>query len=141
MSFPYSTLAAGTLAITAFFFVPAFAEQPVQTQAEVQPQVQAQAETEAQDPEEEIDEGLKKFGYLAGLVRGCVTTEQQTELEREALDLHSGIGRLLGTDRAFLFAAAFGYGTSVVVETKDCTEVLKQYEARVQSFRAGREAH
>lgn len=122
MSFPYSLLAAGALVLAALPPLPAVAEQPTP------------------DPEEEVDEGLKKFGYLAGLARGCVTSEQQTDLEREALDLHSGIGRLLGTDRAFLFAAAFGYGTSVAVETEDCKEVLTRYEARVQSFRAGQGA-
>lgn len=90
------------------------------------------------DAEEQLDEGLKRFGYLAGLARGCVVEAQRVDLEREALDLHAGIGRLLGTDRAFLFASSFGYGTTVEVETKDCAEVLKTYEARVASFRAGR---
>ena len=90
------------------------------------------------DEEEQVDEGLKRFGYLAGLARGCVVEAQRVDLEREALDLHAGIGRLLGTDRAFLFASSFGYGTTVVVETKDCAEVLKTYEARVAKFRAGR---
>ena len=122
MSFPYSVLAAGALAVAALLPIPAIADQP------------------AQDPEEEVDESLKKFGYLAGLARGCVTSQQQTDLEREAVDLHAGIGRLLGTDRAFLFAAAFGFGTSVALETTECQEVLTQYEARVTSFRAGRGA-
>ena len=90
------------------------------------------------DEEEQVDEGLKRFGYLAGLARGCVVDAQRVDLEREALDLHAGIARLLGTDRAFLFASSFGYGTTVVVETKDCAEVLKTYEARVAKFRAGR---
>ena len=90
------------------------------------------------DEEEQVDEGLKRFGYLAGLARGCVVEAQRVDLEREALDLHAGIGRLLGTDRAFLFASSFGYGTTVEVETKDCAEVLKTYDARVAKFRAGR---
>ncbi len=96
------------------------------------------AATTAVDEEEQVDEGLKRFGYLAGLARGCVVEAQRVDLEREALDLHAGIGRLLGTDRAFLFASSFGYGTTVEVETKDCAEVLKTYEARVAKFRAGR---
>lgn len=92
----------------------------------------------AVDEEEELDEGLKRFGYLAGLARGCVVETQRVDLEREALDLHAGIGRLLGTDRAFLFATALGYGMSVQVETKDCEEVLNTYDERVAKFRAGR---
>ena len=90
------------------------------------------------DEEEQVDEGLKRFGYLAGLARGCVVEAQRVDLEREALDLHAGIARLLGTDRAFLFASSFGYGTTVAVETKDCADVLQNYEARVAKFRAGR---
>lgn len=90
------------------------------------------------DEEEQLDEGLKRFGYLAGLARGCVVETQRADLEREALDLHAGIGRLLGTDRAFLFATALGYGMSVETETKDCAEVLSTYDQRVEKFRAGR---
>jgi hypothetical protein len=96
------------------------------------------AATTPVDEEEQLDDGLKRFGYLAGLARGCVVEAQRVDLEREALDLHAGIARLLGTDRAFLFASSFGYGTTVAIETKDCAEVLKTYEARVAKFRAGR---
>ena len=45
---------------------------------------------------------------------------------------------MLGTDRAFLFASSFGYGTNVVIETKDCADVLKAYDESVAKFRAGR---
>ena len=92
----------------------------------------------AVDEEEQVDEGLKRFGYLAGLARGCVVENQRAALEREALDLNAAIGRLLGIDRAFLFASSFGYGTTVEVETKDCADVLKAYESRVGKFRASR---
>ena len=96
------------------------------------------APPDAADPEAELDESLKRFGYLAGLARGCVVAEQRVNLEREALDLHGAIGRLFGTDRAFLFGSSFGYGTSVEVETKDCEEVVRRYEERVAGFRANR---
>jgi len=92
----------------------------------------------ALDEEEQLDESLKRFGYLAGLARGCVVETQRADLEREVLDLHAAIGRLLGTDRAFLFSSAFGYGTNVQVETKECAEVLSTYDQRVAKFRAGR---
>lgn len=88
------------------------------------------------DPEEQLDDGLKRFGYLAGLARVCVAESQQTAMDREIMGLHGSIGRLFGTDRAFLFGSAFGYGTSVKVETKDCAEILKAYEARVARQRA-----
>lgn len=117
------------LVVSAALHAPARAEDVPASQA---------AAPAAVDAEEQLDEGLKRFGYLAGLARGCVIEGQRAALEREALDLHAGIGRLLGTDRAFLFASSFGYGTTVVVETRECAEVLKNYEARVASFRAGR---
>ena len=103
-----------------------------------EPAAASPAATTPVDEEEQLDDGLKRFGYLAGLARGCVVEAQRVDLEREALDLHAGIARLLGTDRAFLFSSAFGYGTNVEIETKDCAEVLKNYEQRVAKFRAGR---
>jgi hypothetical protein len=103
-----------------------------------EPAAASPAATTPVDEEEQLDDGLKSFGYLAGLARGCVVENQRVDLEREALDLHAGIARLLGTDRAFLFSSAFGYGTTVETETKDCAEVLANYEARVAKFRAGR---
>lgn len=90
------------------------------------------------DAEEQLDDGLKSFGYLTGLALGCVVEDQRVSLETEAIDLHAAIVRLLGTDRAFLFSSAFGYGTTVKVETKDCKEVLDRYDARVTKFRAAR---
>ena len=98
----------------------------------------ATAAPDVADDEEQLDDGLKRFGYLTGLARGCVVEKQRVDLEREALDLHAGIARLLGTDRAFLFASSFGYGTTVELERSECVEVLKTYEQRVEKFRASR---
>jgi hypothetical protein len=118
------------------FLLAMIALQPYAHAAE--PPAASPAATTPVDEEEQLDEGLKRFGYLAGLARGCVVETQRVDLEREALDLHAGIARLLGTDRAFLFASAFGYGTTVETEIKDCAEVLTTHEARVAKFRAGR---
>jgi hypothetical protein len=90
---------------------------------------------EAISEEEQVDNGLKNFGYIAGLSRGCVAADQQEAFERDVMDMNAIITRLLGGDRAFLFSAAFGYGTSVVTETENCSEVLKQYENRSAKFR------
>ena len=94
----------------------------------------------AVDQEEQVDDGLKNFGYLTGLALGCVAGRQRPTLEREAVDLGAEIGRLLGTDRAFIYAAAFGYGTSIDTRVEECKEVLARYEQRVARFRAGRGA-
>ena len=91
---------------------------------------------EALSEEEQVDNGLKNFGYIAGLSRGCVAENQQTAFERDVLEMHASITRLLGVDRAFLFSAAFGYGTSVVTDGENCVEVLRQYESRSAKFRS-----
>lgn len=101
---------------------------------------QEAAAPEAADPEEELDEALKRFGYLSGVARGCVTEEQQPLLEKEVLEIHGSIARLLGVDRAFLYSTSFGYGTSVEVESADeCAEVLKTYAERTKKYREGQE--
>jgi hypothetical protein len=102
------------------------------------PMALANTAAAASDPEEKIDEGLKGFGYVAGLSLGCVATEQRKAMEREVMDLNAEISRLLGIDRAFLFTAAFGHGTSVELKTEDCKAVLSRYEGRVAKFRKGR---
>lgn len=85
--------------------------------------------------EAEIDDGLKKFGYLTGLSLGCVTSEQKADLEREAMDVNGEIARALGLDRAFLFSASFGYGSNIELKIEECSEVLKRYEEKIHSFR------
>lgn len=102
------------------------------------PLAPAGAQGTGPDPEEQLDEGLKGFGYLAGLALGCVVQEQRKLLEREALDLNAEITRLLGTDRAFLFSAAFGNGTGVTLKVEECKTVLERYSARVAKFRQGK---
>lgn len=92
----------------------------------------------APDGEEQLDEGLKGFGYLTGLALGCVAKEQRKALEREAMDVNADITRLLGVDRAFLFTASFGHGTSVELPVDDCKAVLVRYQARVAKFRQGK---
>lgn len=113
------SLGAAVLAVTAMFAGPAT----------------AQEEAPDMSQEEQVDNGLKNFGYIAGLSRGCVAENQQMAFERDVLEIHASITRLLGIDRAFLFSAAFGYGSSVVVEQENCAEVIRQYEARSEKYR------
>lgn len=88
--------------------------------------------------EEELDDGLKGFGYLTGLATGRVVEQQRSTLEREAMDLHAETTRLLGSDRTFLFSAGFGHGTGVELKLDECKTVLVRYEARVTRFRQAR---
>lgn len=103
----------------------------------IQAPLLAQEGSGAISQEERIDNGLKSFGYSAGLARGCVAEAQREAFEKDVLDIHASITRLLGTDRAFLFSAAFGYGSSVETEVENCADILKEYETRTAKYRSG----
>ncbi|MCL1111641.1 hypothetical protein L2719_19150 [Shewanella schlegeliana] len=84
--------------------------------------------------EEQIDTGLKNFGYQTGLALGCVAAEQRAQLETEAMNINSEISRTLGGDRAFLYAASFGYGSNIELNVQECTEALANFEKRAAAF-------
>ncbi|GIU44744.1 hypothetical protein TUM4438_16650 [Shewanella sairae] len=84
--------------------------------------------------EEQIDTGLKNFGYLAGLALGCVAVDQKAQLETEALNINSQISRTLGSDRAFFYATSFGYGSNIELNQQECTEALANFEKRAAVF-------
>lgn len=92
-----------------------------------------------EDAEEQLDEGLKRFGYLSGLALGCVDKSQRTQFEREVMEINAGIVRSLGTDRAFLYAASFGYGSQMNIKLDECKTVLARYDERVTKFRKGQQ--
>lgn len=127
---PRPLLGASLLTLALALPVPAALAQAAPPAASAAPATTAQI-----DNEDEIDQGLKRFGYLTGLALGCVTDAQRPLLQREALDLNAEINRLLGGDRAFLYAAAFGYGTSTSIKADECKQVLQRYEERVKQFR------
>ncbi|MGL5947926.1 MAG: hypothetical protein ACRCYV_02555 [Aeromonas sp.] len=100
----------------------------------------AAEETLVIDKDEQVDNNLKSFGYLSGLAHGCVETKQVSKLENEIMSVNSELTRLLGSDRAFIYTAAFGYGRNVKVEAKECKEILERYETHYQAFVKGAKA-
>jgi hypothetical protein len=98
-----------------------------QTPAAPAPAKQAAAPAAADD-EEVFDDKLREFGYWSGAAYGCVPDAKQVEVERRVLDTFNHIARLFGTDRAFLYAAAFGHGTTIKVEAPKCPEFLQKFE-------------
>ncbi|MFN6351307.1 MAG: hypothetical protein ACK40D_00315 [Cyanobacteriota bacterium] len=64
------------------------------------------------DEEETFDEKLRQFGYWSGVALMCVQR----------------ITQLFGSDRAFFFAAAFGYGTSIQVDPARCKDALETFQ-------------
>lgn len=82
----------------------------------------------AADDEEQFDEKLRQFGYWSGAAMQCVPEARAAETEREVIGAFNRISQLFGTDRAFLFAAAFGNGTSRQVDKAKCPEFLKKFQ-------------
>ena len=80
----------------------------------------------SEDPEEQMDRALRKFGYVSGQAFQCHSKEEQTKLERTALNVATNILRLFGSDRAFFYAASFGVGMTEPVDRKACPEAIKQ---------------
>jgi hypothetical protein len=82
------------------------------------------------DEEEQMDDALRKMGYVSGQACQCQTQlADKTRVERQSLDIANGILRLFGSDRAFTYAAAFGAGINGDLGQKKCPEVLKEYES------------
>lgn len=84
--------------------------------------------------EEQIDSGLKNFGYLTGLALGCVAADQKAQFETEASNINSQISRTLGSDRAFFYAASFGYGSNLELNQQECLKALANFETRAAVF-------
>jgi hypothetical protein len=79
-----------------------------------------------EDLEEQMDSALRKFGYVSGQAFQCHSKEEQTKLERTALNVGTNILRLFGSDRAFFYAAAFGAGMTEQMDKKTCPAAIKE---------------
>jgi hypothetical protein len=89
------------------------------------------------DQEAQMDEALKKFGYVSGQAGACQTPgPDRTKHERQALDVATGVLRLFGSDRAFYYAAAYGAGVTATLERAKCPETVKEYERMLAKAKA-----
>lgn len=120
-----------TMALSAVFAGFLFCVLPQNVMAQ-QTTKQTQQATVAADDEEQMDIALRKLGYVSGQAHQCQTdAAQKTKFEKTALDIANGVLRLFGSDRAFLFATAFGAGLTDKIEQKDCAEAMKRYETAI----------
>lgn len=77
--------------------------------------------------DEKFDEGLRLMGFQVGQAYHCAVDKDQPSVESETLRRYTEILRLFGSDRAFLFAAAFGAGrTANAPEKSQCEVLLKK---------------
>ena len=89
------------------------------------------------DEEEQMDDSLRKMGYISGQACQCQTQPAaKTKVERQSLDIANGVLRLFGSDRAFSYAAAFGAGITADLDQKKCPEAIKEFEAMLGKLKA-----
>lgn len=98
---------------------------------ETAPQLDEAAEKVLEAVEKDFDESLKDLGELAGEVFSCNSDESSRDKhESRVRDIYGELNKLFGTDRAFLFATAFGYGAASEQDKMTCTELTDEFEDR-----------
>ena len=115
-----NTMAVLTVVVLAGFFGVVYTARAEQAAA-------GNTQPAAADDEEQFDEKLRQFGYWSGAVMQCVPEPRAAETEREIILVFNRVAQLFGTDRTFLYAAAFGNGTSRQVDQAKCPEFLKKF--------------
>jgi hypothetical protein len=95
------------------------------------PALNEAAEKILAEVEKDFEESLKDFGELAGEVYSCKEDKEQREKHFGRVDsIHDELNKLFGTERAFMFAAYFGYGTASENDQPTCTELTDEFEDR-----------
>ncbi len=80
------------------------------------------------DEEEVFDNGIQQFGYVSGAAFQCASSNQAVNIERDVVRNFTRITRLFGSDRAFLYAAAYGSGATTAVDPSKCRQYMRQFQ-------------
>jgi hypothetical protein len=96
----------------------------------------AAAEREIVDEDEQLDQALRKFGYVSGQACQLQEGEKRAEFEKKALDVANRILRLFGSDHAFYFAAAFGAGLVADIKDADRDKILEEHAKMVAQLKS-----
>jgi len=94
------------------------------------------AESEMVDEDEQLDQALRKFGYVSGQACQLQEGEKRAEFERKALDVANRILRYFGSDQAFYFAAAFGAGLVADIEEADRARILEEHAKMLSQLKS-----
>jgi len=81
----------------------------------------------AEDEEAMFDESVRNFGFTSGAAHQCAGPAKRPEIESDALRAFSGLVRLFGSDHAFMYAAAFGAGSTMQIDRSKCPEHLASF--------------
>jgi hypothetical protein len=74
-----------------------------------------------------FDESVRNFGFTSGAAHQCAGPAKRPEIESDALRAFSGLVRLFGSDHAFMYAAAFGAGSTMQIDRSKCPEHLASF--------------
>jgi hypothetical protein len=85
--------------------------------------------------DDQFDESLRRAGWVSGMALQCSDGPARAGIERDALDAAVEIGRLFGTDRAFYYAAAFGFGGADTLVRDDCEAFLGDHRSMMSRLR------
>lgn len=81
--------------------------------------------------DKDFDDSLKDLGELAGEVFACEGDEPKRDKhEARVSEIYSELNKLFGSNRAFIFSVAFGYGAANEQDEKTCTELTDEFEDR-----------
>ncbi len=112
------------LCLSIAFSGPSMAEDKV-------PALDEAAEKILAEVEKDFEDSLKDLGELAGEVYSCEENKEKREKHLGRVDsIHDELNKLFGTERAFIFAAYFGYGTASENNQATCTELTDEFVDR-----------
>lgn len=88
------------------------------------------------DEEEAFELSLRNFGYTAGAAHQCAKEVERLKIEADAIKAYTGLTRLFGTDHAFFFAAAFGAGSTMQIDTTKCAEHAASFNKAMKKHKS-----
>ena len=80
------------------------------------------------DEDEKLEESVRNFGYISGVVLSCSKDGEKIEIERKALSYFTEVLRAFGSDSAFYYAASFGFGSVDKQSAMTCDEARAAFE-------------
>jgi hypothetical protein len=85
-----------------------------------------------EDEDIRFEESLRGFGFTSGAAYQCASERGPRQRPNPALKAYSGLIRLFGSDQAFLYAAAFGAGSTMQIDRAKCAEYTASFNKSMQ---------
>lgn len=79
-------------------------------------------------------DGIRNYGFTVGYAYQCQDKQQRTIMGDQVLRLANLLVRYYGTEAAFMFTGAFGYGTGHPVDKAKCADYIAQWRESVKRY-------